>query len=75
MKLSDLGLKQKPETKYFAGGYISFSTENKSLDYRIYKVSKTSQALIDCGGVLSKDQFDELISIKTISDVTKRIYQ
>lgn len=75
MKLQELGLKTKPATKYFDGGWVSFFTENKSLGYKIYKMSKTNQALIDGGSVLSKDQFDELMSIKTISDVAKRVHQ
>lgn len=75
MKLADLGLKTKPETKYFAGGYVSFSTSDGHLDYRIYRVTKTNQSILDAGSVLSKDQFDELMAIKTVSDAVKRTHQ
>ena len=35
MKLADLGLKTKPATKYFDGGYVKFSTLEKELYYGI----------------------------------------
>ena len=75
MKLAELGLKTKPETKYVAGGYISFFTEDKHLGYKIYKVSKTNQALLDGGSINSKDQLTELLTLKSISDAVKRVYQ
>lgn len=69
MKLVELGLKTKPETKYFAGGYISFQTTNHVLSYKITRVTKTNLATIDGGLVRDKGHLDILLGVKTISEV------
>ena len=71
MKLSELGLKTKPSTKYFDGGYIAFSTQNKDLYYKIVRVTKTNQATLDSGMIRSKAEFDVLMRIKTIKEVVE----
>ena len=68
MKLAELGLKTKPETKYFAGGYVSFQTSNGELSFEIYAVGKAFQGRIAEGEVVSKDHFDALMSIKKPAD-------
>ena len=75
MKLSELGLKTKPATKYFDGGWIAFSTENQNLFFEIFAVSKTNMGSIAKNWVTSKDQFDALMSIKTIKQVTEVLAQ
>lgn len=71
MKLAELGLKTKPETKYFAGGYIKFSTENKNLFFEIFSVSKTNMGSIGKNWVTSKDQLNALLSIKSIEQAVE----
>ena len=75
MKLVELGLKTKPSTKYVQGGYVSFFTTNKNLGYKITKVTKTNQMLIDGGSINSKEQLTELLTLKSITELVKRIYQ
>ena len=73
MKLAELGLKTKPETKYFAGGYISFITGNKELSFQIWRVTKTNQSLLFGASVTSKEQLTKLKSIKSIKDVMELV--
>ena len=69
MNLADLGLKTKPATKYFDGGYISFSTTNHELSYNVTRVTKTNQATIDGGTVRDQGHLKLLLGVKTISEV------
>lgn len=69
MKLEELGLKTKPATKYFEHGYIKFFTENKSLGYKVYRVTKTNQALIEGGSIIRKEQLTKMLAAKSIKDV------
>lgn len=69
MKIAELGLKTKPETKYVAGGYISFQTINHVLSYKITRVTKTNLATIDGGLVRDKGHLDLLLKCKTVKEV------
>ena len=67
MKLSDLGLKQKPQTKYFEGGFISFSTDEKELYFEIFQVTKKGQHLLSHGHITHQLQFDAIMDIKDMN--------
>ena len=69
MKLADLGLKTKPQTKYITQGYIKFSTENKNLHYKTVCVLKERMFTVSEGIVKDKKHFDYLMSIKTIKEL------
>lgn len=71
MKLAELGLKTKPETKYFAGGYVSFSTSEKELFYEIHVVGRTYQGLIGNGKVKDREHLDALLLIKKPADTMR----
>ena len=64
MKLSDLGLKTKPSTKYFAGGWVSFSTQNKELYYKIVLSTIRKQFTLDEGKIADKSHLEVLLHIK-----------
>jgi hypothetical protein len=65
MKLQELGLKAKPETKYFAGGYISFLTSNKELSFEItFFPTKNDMCIIAKDKIKSKEHFESIMSIK-----------
>lgn len=68
MKLQELGLKSKPQTKYFEGGYVSFSTMDGVLRYKITQVTKTNQTVIDSGYVIDSDHFETLLTMKSIKE-------
>lgn len=69
MKLADLGLKTKPATKYFPGGWVAFKTDNQNLFFEIKAVGKTFLGkLTEWEPVKSKDQLDSLLSIKKMED-------
>lgn len=65
MKLQELGLKTKPETKYFAHGYISFSMRGEDLWYQIsfYKNKWTPKAETTWGKVKHKEHLKQLKSL------------
>ena len=69
MKLTELGLKTKPATKYVENGYISFSTQNKNLFHEIHQVTKTINGVLYRGEIRSKDYLDALLKSKTMKDV------
>lgn len=73
MKLQELGLKSKPATKYFSGGHISFSTSNKELFYKVFGTTKTWRGDLIGGKVVDKEQLDQLLSVKTLSDITEYV--
>lgn len=71
MKLQELGLKQKPQTKYFEGGYVSFSTVGNELFYEVTSVKKEHKGSVDTGTILNKDQLDRLLSTKIITELVQ----
>lgn len=71
MKLADLGLKNKPATKYVEGGYVSFHTNQKTLYYEIYSVTKETQGLLARLKVETKEELAKLLSAKTINEVVQ----
>lgn len=70
MKLAELGLKTKPATKYFDGGYVKFNTNNKELSYQIwiYK-DKTLLMKLEDGKVKDQEHLTKLLTIKTKAEV------
>lgn len=68
MKLQELGLKSKPQTKYFTHGYVSFQTSDDELFYEVEHVSLQSKGTIDGGKVMNKEHFDMLMNVKTIEE-------
>lgn len=69
MKLAELGLKTKPATKYFEGGYVKFSTQAGHLFFTINSVTKTNQGSLIGGIVKSQEQLKQLLSAKHITQV------
>ena len=64
------GLKQKPLSHYFEHGVVRFSVVGGKLLYRINKITKTENAvLIKNQEVKSKSHLDNLLSIKTLSEI------
>jgi len=68
MKLSKLGLKTKPETKYFAGGFVAFTTSNGELWYEVHYVKKEGTGLAWSDKVKSKEVLDQLLKLKTMNE-------
>lgn len=66
MKIGTPELKTKPATKYFEHGYVSFHTENKELFYKVYRVTKTNQALIEKGKIIDENHLKALLALKSI---------
>lgn len=58
MNLEQLGLKTKPQTKYFDHGHISFKTENKNLFYSVIVWS------------LDKSIRTKIVDNKEVKDIT-----
>lgn len=71
MSFQELGITTKPQTKYFDGGYVSFSSLGKTLYYRLTLVSKTKQFLLIGGVVRNKEYFEKLLAIKTSKDAVE----
>lgn len=71
MNLNELCLKNKPSTKYFDHGWISFSTTDKELYYAIciWSADKTHLSIYAQGSILSKEQLDGFLSAKTFDKV------
>lgn len=66
MNLSELGLKTKPATKYFAGGYFKFRTYNKDLSYELMLFpTKSLLAAIGKDRVKSIEHIKDIMSAKT----------
>ena len=63
------GLKQKPLTKYFEGGVIKFSIVEGKLFYTVKVINKGSNSKLFVYEVKSKEQLDQLLSIKTFSEI------
>ena len=73
MKLSELGLKTKPETKYFAGGYVVFKTENKELYDEVWVFDNNKNPfLLSAGKVQNKEHLESLLSIKGKNEVVSQ---
>ena len=75
MKLAELGLKTKPATKYFAGGWISFSTQNKELYYKIVLSTIRKQFTLDEGKVADKSHLTVLLTIRDYHQATELLNQ
>lgn len=75
MKLSELGLKTKPATKYFDGGFIKFSTVDKELHFAvmIWTVDRRVLCLSHQGWIQSNIILDKMLNIKTFDEVRKLI--
>lgn len=75
MKLEELGLKSKPETHYFAHGWVSFSTADKELYYGvcIWSADKKHLSILAQGSVLDKEQLTGLLTAKTLDKVREFI--
>ncbi len=71
MKLQELGLKSKPQTKYFDGGYVSFSTIDKVLWFKVTVLDKDRKPFLfsDDEVVRSKEHLKLLLSIKHRDEV------
>lgn len=71
MKLSELGLKSKPQTKYFENGYIAFSVRDGELNFRIIALDKarTPFILADYKPIKSLEHYTQLISFKSIGEI------
>lgn len=71
MKLADLGLKTKPETKYFAKGYVSFKTQNKELLYQItfFDQQKNPFLYSKWKPVNDSGHLKDLLTIKSVNEV------
>lgn len=68
MKLSELGLKQKPQTKYFEGGYVAFAVREGKLQYKIVFASKNYTGTLFTSYVLNKEHLERLLSFKVIDE-------
>lgn len=68
MKLKDLGLSTKPQTKYFTHGYVSFETSDDELFYEVEHVALNSKGTVDGGKVLNKEHFDMLMNVESIQE-------
>lgn len=70
MKIGTPELKTKPATKYFDGGYVKFSTDNKELSYQIwiYK-DKTLLMKLEDGKVKDQEHLTKLLTIKTKTEL------
>ena len=74
MKLSELGLKTKPATKYFDHGQISFKTENKNLFYSIlvWSLDKSMRTtIIDNKEVKDITQLNDILAIKSVAQAVE----
>ena len=74
MKLAELGLKTKPETKYFDHGYTSFSTVNKNLFYSItvWSLDKTLQTtIIKDKEVKDIIHLNDILAIKSVAQAVE----
>lgn len=71
MKLAELGLKTKPATKYFDGGYVKFSTLEKELYYGIviYDNNRNPFVLQNFEKVNDSIKLHCLLNIKTKNQV------
>lgn len=63
------GLKQKPLTKYFNGGVIRFNIVEGKLFYTIKVINRGTNSKLFVYEVKSKEQLDQLLSIKTFSEI------
>jgi len=71
MKIGTTELKTKPATKYFDHGYISFSTVNKELFYKVtcFESSRNQFTLINKSPVKDVQQLEQLLKTKTIKEI------
>lgn len=68
MKLQELGLKTKPATKYFEGGYVKFYTVNKTLFFEIHQVTKEYSGSISAGSIQDQKHLKDLLAIKSVNE-------
>lgn len=68
MNLTELGLKSKPQTKYFDGGYISFQTTNHELSYKITIMTPKIKASINGGKIISTQHLEKIWKIESIQE-------
>jgi hypothetical protein len=73
MKLADLGLKTKPSTKYFSGGYVAFSVRNNELLYKLFIVHLNRMFDVMGGKITSKEELNKLLTLKTKDDLMEFI--
>lgn len=72
MKLTDLGLKTKPATKYFDHGYIKFRTENKELFDEIWIMdNQRNPSLLSSGRVRDIEHLKSILAIKSRDEVVR----
>lgn len=74
MNLQDLGLKNKPETKYFSHGHISFSTVNKNLFYSItvWSLDKSMQSkIVENKEVKDITHLNDILAIKSVAQAVE----
>ena len=63
------GLTTKPVNKYFNGGVIRFNIVDGKLFYTVKVINKGSNSKLFVYEVKSKEQLDQLLSIKTFSEI------
>lgn len=68
MKLSELGLKSKPQTKTFTHGYVKYAVRNGELQYAIifFKKKFSPRTEIKSGMVRSKEHLDQLMKLDAV---------
>lgn len=74
MKLTELGLKTKPSTKYFDHGQINFKTENKNLFYSIlvWSLDKSMRTtIIDNKEVKDITHLNDILAIKSVAQAVE----
>ena len=72
MKLVELGLKTKPATKYFDGGYYKFLTVNGELWYEVHYVKKSGTGLCWSDRVKDNEQLGQMMKVKTMQEAVNQ---
>ena len=74
MKLAELGLKTKPATKYFDGGYYKFKTVSKVLYYQIVIFDQRRNPFLfsDWNEVKDFQHLKDILATKSINEVVAK---
>ena len=74
MRIEDLGLKSKPQTKYFDHGEISFNTINKNLFYtiKVWSMDKSIRStIIDHKEVKDVTHLNDILAIESVAQAVE----